>query len=328
MFDKIKFAKTLNDINNTYDSMTEFAKHSGVNRTYLSQYINQKLDAPPSPKILEKISKSSNGVTTYQELMDICGFLNNVQRKSHEKILDFFGFINYDDSLVNPDLFVDMEKYHFDYKDIVVLTSILKDFSLFTNETDEKIDLSSYINIHNIEASKKIIDVLKKYSSSLIYLYHRLCIDDGTDGVITSLCLLLDIKKTKYYMCPVYGRISAGQPNWVEECIEGTMPLDPDMMNITNPTECFFLRVNGESMNKEIKNGAYALIRKTDFVENGEIAVILVNGFDATLKKFSKQGDLIILEPMSDDPTFTTQVYNKDTEIKVIGKYIGKMEMK
>ena len=48
-------------------------------------------------------------------------------------------------------------------------------------------------------------------------------------------------------------------------------------MNIVNPDECFFLKVNGESMNKIVRNGAYALIRKTDFVENGEIAVVLVN---------------------------------------------------
>lgn len=131
----------------------------------------------------------------------------------------------------------------------------------------------------------------------------------------------------RYYMCPVYGRISAGQPNWAEECIDGRFPIDVDLMNIINPEECFFLKVNGESMNKEIQNGAYALIRKTDFVENGDIAVVLVNGFDATLKKFSKQGDLIILEPMSNDSSFTTQVYDKSTEVKVIGKYIGKMEI-
>lgn len=131
---------------------------------------------------------------------------------------------------------------------------------------------------------------------------------------------------SQYYMCPVYGRISAGQPNWAEECIEGRIPIAPDMMNIHNPEECFFLRVNGESMNKIIKNGAFALIKKTDFVENGEIAVVLVNGFDATLKKFTKQGELIVLEPMSTDTTIETQVYDKNTQVKVIGKYIGKME--
>lgn len=134
--------------------------------------------------------------------------------------------------------------------------------------------------------------------------------------------------KNNIYMLPVYGRISAGIPNWAEECIEGKLPIDPNLMNIINPEECFFLKVNGESMNKIIKNGAYALIRKADMVDNGEIAVILVNGFDATLKKFSKQGNLIILEPQSTDETIETQVYDENTEVKIIGKYIGKMEMK
>ena len=81
-------------------------------------------------------------------------------------------------------------------------------------------------------------------------------------------------------------------------------------------------------MNKEIKNGGFALIKKTDTVDDGDIAVVLVNGYDATLKVFNRQGDFILLEPMSTDPSFKTQVYGKDTEIKVIGKYIGKMEMK
>ncbi len=134
----------------------------------------------------------------------------------------------------------------------------------------------------------------------------------------------------KFYMCPVYGQIAAGQPNWAEECLDGYLPLDPQMMNISNPEECFFLRVNGESMNRIIKNDAYALIRKTDFVENGEIAVVLVDKYDATLKKFTQLKDgYIILEPQSTLDSFEPIVINpEDTEIKVLGKYIGKMEMK
>ena len=54
---------------------------------------------------------------------------------------------------------------------------------------------------------------------------------------------------------------------------------------------------------------------------------MLVNGDEATLKKFSKQGDFIILEPVSDNPNFTTQVYNKNTQIQILGKYVGKFEM-
>ena len=131
----------------------------------------------------------------------------------------------------------------------------------------------------------------------------------------------------QYYMCPVYGQISAGQPNWAEENIEGKIPIDVNLMDIVNPEEHFFLRVNGESMNKIVKNGAFALIHKQDTVENGEIAVVLVNGFDATIKKFTKQGDLIVLEPQSNDESFETQVYDKNTSIKILGKYVGKMEI-
>ena len=134
-------------------------------------------------------------------------------------------------------------------------------------------------------------------------------------------------KKNKYYMCPVYGQISAGQPNWAEECIEGRLPIDPDLMGIVNPEEHFFLRVNGESMNNIVKNGAFALIHKQDMVEDGEIAVVLVNGYDATLKRFTKKGDVVVLEPDSSDQSFKTQIYDKTTPIKILGKYVGKMEI-
>ena len=77
MFDKLKFSQILNNINNTYDTMTEFSEKSGVNRTYLSQYINQKLDNPPSPKVLIKIATHSNGITTYTELMNVCGYTDS-----------------------------------------------------------------------------------------------------------------------------------------------------------------------------------------------------------------------------------------------------------
>lgn len=132
---------------------------------------------------------------------------------------------------------------------------------------------------------------------------------------------------SSFSVLPVYGQISAGQPNWAEECIEGHLPVDIELMKIDNLQDYFFLHVKGESMNKIVKNDAFALIHKQDTVENGEIAVVLVNGYDATLKKFTKQNDLIILEPQSTDSNFQTQVYDKKTNIKILGKYIGKMEL-
>lgn len=76
MFDKEKFGTIIKRINDSYPTQHDFASRSGVNRTYLSQYINMKLDTPPKPKILEKLASSSRGITTYDELMQICGYTN------------------------------------------------------------------------------------------------------------------------------------------------------------------------------------------------------------------------------------------------------------
>ena len=75
MFDKETFSEVLTKIYKTYNNQRDFADATGVNRAYLSQYMNKKLDNPPTPKILEKIANNSNGITTYTELMHICGYL-------------------------------------------------------------------------------------------------------------------------------------------------------------------------------------------------------------------------------------------------------------
>lgn len=78
MFNKTKFSEVLISIVNKYDSISDFANSSKVGRSYLSKYINQKIDAPPSPKVLEKISNHSKALVTYKELMNICGYIDVV----------------------------------------------------------------------------------------------------------------------------------------------------------------------------------------------------------------------------------------------------------
>lgn len=83
MFDKIKFANILRKINETYENQVSFANASDVNRTYLSQYMNMKLDSPPTPKILMGIAEASKGITNYYELMEICDYIN-VDKEEHK----------------------------------------------------------------------------------------------------------------------------------------------------------------------------------------------------------------------------------------------------
>lgn len=88
--------------------------------------------------------------------------------------------------------------------------------------------------------------------------------------------------------------------------------------------ELFGLVVNGESMNRIVPNGHYAILRKQHDVENGEIAAVIVKGNYATLKKVYKFTDLIVLEPCSYNPNFNDQQYTSENceEVKIIGKFL------
>ena len=368
MFDKVKFAEIIEKVSETYNNQRDFSALSEINRTYLSQYKNKKLDKPPKPEILSKLANASNGITTYTELMILCGYYKSPNDRMKNYIYDVFKkvsnysndidsikmliniFIDYLNNLIDSFLYKDgsivnnaiyylkFDKKIFPYfmilHDSLVKYLISLDLAfininyifidwLNTNELyNNSCDLlsygSKYINISDDSNYQYFIDILKEYGIYLNYFFKSYFEENN---------IINNITKKQIHMCPVYGQISAGTPNWAEECIEGRIPIDPSLMDIVDPEECYFLRVNGESMNKVIRNGAYALIRKQDIVNDGEIAVVLVNGFDATLKKFSKQGDFVVLEPMSTDSSFKVQIYDKNTSIQVIGKYIGKFEM-
>lgn len=78
-FNKTKFSNILYEIYINYNSQGEFAKLINVSRTYISQFINCQLNDPPKPSILRKIAKGSKGITTYKELMQVCGYLDGIE---------------------------------------------------------------------------------------------------------------------------------------------------------------------------------------------------------------------------------------------------------
>ncbi|WP_368490226.1 helix-turn-helix domain-containing protein [Clostridium sp. BJN0013] len=89
MFDKKKFKflieKAMRD-----RRISQYAEDSGVNRTYLSKYINQRLDNPPTPDILKRLSNASYGNVSYEEFMEVSGYIDNKITKdinTHEEYI-------------------------------------------------------------------------------------------------------------------------------------------------------------------------------------------------------------------------------------------------
>jgi repressor LexA len=92
---------------------------------------------------------------------------------------------------------------------------------------------------------------------------------------------------------PLLGRIAAGQPI---EAVQN--PETISLADFVQSKEVFVLEVRGESMQDEaILDGDYVLVEKTKNAHNGDIVVALVDGTDATLKRFYKEGDQIRLQP-------------------------------
>jgi len=92
---------------------------------------------------------------------------------------------------------------------------------------------------------------------------------------------------------PLVGRIAAGQPI---EAIENQSTIS--LADFVKSKEVFVLEVRGESMQDEhILDGDYVLVEKSKTAHNGDIVVALVDGSDATLKRFYREGDNIRLQP-------------------------------
>lgn len=125
---------------------------------------------------------------------------------------------------------------------------------------------------------------------------------------------------------PVVGTIVAGQPVLAEQNIEGYMPILSAF--ISKHKQYFYLRVKGNSMNLEFPDGSYVLVERTNEVENGSIAVVLVNGYEATVKKISINNNIITLIPMSSDPSYQPQIYDiTRDEVNIIGKVVQAVKL-
>ena len=119
---------------------------------------------------------------------------------------------------------------------------------------------------------------------------------------------------------PVYGRIPAGTPFEAIQEPYGEVDVPSQFQN---KEDLFGLLVVGDSMNRVIPDGYIALLQKTDVLQNGEIGAVMINGYDATLKKFFKLTDYVVLEPLSYNPDHKPTMIGSDgPEIRVIGKLL------
>lgn len=118
---------------------------------------------------------------------------------------------------------------------------------------------------------------------------------------------------------PLAGQIAAGSPVLAVEEDERI-----DFSSMFDSDEHFCLRVKGDSMiEDQISEGDYVVVKKQESCRNGEIVVALVDGQDATLKRFYRESNRVRLEPANSsmNPIYSDNVEIMGVVIGVVRRY-------
>lgn len=118
---------------------------------------------------------------------------------------------------------------------------------------------------------------------------------------------------------PVMGKIAAGTP--IEAISEAMRDVAIPGDMLTPRASHYALEVQGDSMiDLGINDGDIVVIREQTSADNGDIVVALVDGQEATLKRFRRTGGMIALEAAN--PAYETRVLSDD-RVKVQGRLVG-----
>lgn len=130
-----------------------------------------------------------------------------------------------------------------------------------------------------------------------------------------------EIYNSKSVKIPVLGTVVAGIPL---EAIEDIIDYEEISVEMARQGDYFALRVKGDSMEPKISAGDVVIVRKQEDVDSGDLAIVLVNGNEATIKKIMKFNGGINLVP--NNSAYSVMTYtNEQIEslpVNVIGKVV------
>lgn len=127
--------------------------------------------------------------------------------------------------------------------------------------------------------------------------------------------ITINNRQNNSFNVPLVGTVTAGTPILAVENVEDYYPLP---LEFKSDEDVFMLSVKGDSMiNAGIYDGDKVIVKKQNTANNGDIVVALIED-SATVKRFYKTQDKIILHPEND----TLQDYVLD-DVQILGLVIG-----
>lgn len=127
---------------------------------------------------------------------------------------------------------------------------------------------------------------------------------------------------------PVLGRVVAGIPI---EAVEEILDYEEITPELAATGEFFALKIRGHSMEPRMMEGDVVIVRRQDDVDSGDVAIVLVNGDEATVKRVKKQPEgitLIATNTSVYEPHFYSNKEIAELPVRILGRVVelrGKM---
>lgn len=157
-------------------------------------------------------------------------------------------------------------------------------------------------------------------TSSKSHTFISYASNDETSKIRADLVQFVERRRSN--IIPIVGDVAAGIPIEAITDIIDYEEISPDLLK--DGSEYFGLRIKGDSMEPKISDGDVVIVRKQADVDSGQIAIVCVNGDQATCKKVMKQESGILL--VANNPTYPPVFYSNEQietiPITILGKVV------
>lgn len=193
------------------------------------------------------------------------------------------------------------------------LTYLRNSNDLSQSELAKKLNISrSSIGMFESNARIPTTDTLIRYAQ-----FFDVSLDD-----LLGITLQNNESNNVKYKVPVFYAVACGNPFVADEDIIDREEINP---KLKSQGEHFGVKLRGDSMLPDFKDGDVVIVRKQSDVDSGDIAIVRVNGDEATMKIVEKSPEgitLIATNPSVFLPKFYTNNQIETTPVSIIGKVI------